>query len=98
MPATFPKGTKVWPVMRDPKRPKNTWCAKPVELNRPVTIAQPPVPVNVNRATTEKFSRFVEMNQKGKNYAIFLFSAPVPQDKNVVLGFVANFPKYALLG
>lgn len=89
---TFPKGTKVWPVHRDPKRPKNTWCAKPVELNRAVTIDNR-VDVNANAATAAKFSRFVELNQKGKQYAIFLFGTPVPQEKNIVLGFVANTPR-----
>jgi hypothetical protein len=90
----FPKGTKVWPVHRDPQKPKNTWCAKPVKLNRPVTIIMPPVSVDATKATVAKFSRFVELNQNGRRkYAIFLFQSPVPQDKNLVLGFVADTPR-----
>ncbi len=90
MSIVFPKGTKVWPVHRDPARPKNTWCAKPVELNRPVTITKAPVAVDATPATATKFSRFVEMNGKGRKYAIFLFERAVPAGKNIVLGFVAD--------
>lgn len=90
----FGQGTKVWPVHRDPNKPKNTWCGKPVELNRSVKITKAPVAVDATPATASKFSRFVELNNQGRRkYAIFLFERPVPQGKNIVLGFVADTPK-----
>jgi hypothetical protein len=96
MPIVFPKGTKVWPVHRDPKNAKNTWCAKPVKLNRMVSIARPALEVNHNKATTQKFSRFVEMNAKyggrRNRYQIFLFDQPVKQERHLVMGFITKSP------
>jgi hypothetical protein len=94
----FKEGTKVWPVYARSKNPEvdsvssltsaTIWCAKPVKLTRAVTIEEPPVDVPAD----QKFSRFREMNARGKRYAIYLFSNPVPQKKHFVIGFVANAP------
>jgi hypothetical protein len=96
MPTVFPKGTKVWPVHRHPNKPQNTWCAKPVELNRMVSINRLAIEVNHNKATTQKFSRFVELNNKyggrRSRYQIFLFDEPVKQERHLVMGFITKSP------
>lgn len=89
----FQSGTRVWPVLRNPHRPRATWCAKPVTLKREAVISRSPVHIERgNRSMERKFSQFLKLNEEHHaDYHVFLFDTPVKNNEgNLFIGFVTN--------